>query len=341
MSEEILDEYDALIESEVSRYFSRAREEAARYHPFMGRVYENLAEYVLRKGRRLATTSALLVYTGFKGEMDAYARTLGLALELYRHAILVHDDLVDRDEERRGGRALHRLFDLGEGFGEAAAIFAGNMLYAMALEALEDIPKSEELRNLFARAYREVNESQVLDAYFEHIEPSVEEWYAMASRRAPSLFRLTLLAGATLAEAGKEDREHLEKVGTEIGYAFDIQDDIIGTFATREQYGREPGRDVLRGKKPLHIALAMKLAANDEREELRRILASRSAGEAEVERVKELVRSCGALDTAKDIARKHAERAKAEIEKTSLSGEVKEVFAGFIDYVAESLEWYA
>lgn len=52
MREEILDKYDALIKSEVRRYFSRAREEAARYHPFMGRVYENLAEYVLRKGRR-------------------------------------------------------------------------------------------------------------------------------------------------------------------------------------------------------------------------------------------------------------------------------------------------
>jgi geranylgeranyl diphosphate synthase type II len=340
MSEEILDEYDALIEGEVRRYFSRAREEAKRYHPFMGRVYESLAEYVLRKGRRLAATSALLVYAGFKGEIDAPAKRLGLALELYRHAILAHDDLVDRDEERRGGRALHRIFK-PQAFGEAVAIFAGNMLYAMALEVLENLPEERKLRSLFAHAYREVNESQVLDAYFEHRKPSVEEWYAMASRRAPSLFRLTLLAGAVLAGAGKGEIKHLERAGTEIGYAFDIQDDIIGTFATREQYGREPGGDVLRGKKPLHIALALKLAAKDEREELRRILASRSAGRREVERVKELVRGCGALDEAKRIARWHAENAKAEIGKTSLSREVKQVFAGFIDYVAESLEWYA
>ncbi|WP_456473920.1 polyprenyl synthetase family protein [Candidatus Pyrohabitans sp.] len=340
MGEEILDEYDAVIENEVRLYFSRAKEEAS-YHPFLGRLYENLAEYVLRRGRRLATTSALLVYSGIRGGVDANARTLALALELYRHAILLHDDLVDGDEERRGGKAFHRLFGLGEGFGEAAAVFTGNMLYAMAFEVLEDVPKSEELRRLFARAYREVNESQVLDAYFEHVEPSVEEWYAMASRRAPSLFRLTLLAGAVLAEAGREDREHLERAGTEIGYAFDIQDDIIGTFATREQYGREPGGDVLRGKKPLHIALALELAPEKEREELRRILASRSAGRAEIERVKEIVRSCGALDEAKRIAGQHAAGAKTEIGKTSLSEEVKQVFAGFIDYVAESLEWYA
>ena len=340
MGEEVLDKYDALIESDVRRYFSGAVEEATRYHPFMGRVYENLAEYVLRKGRRLATTSALLVYSGLRGKVDADVRTLALALELYRHAILVHDDLVDRDEERRGGKALHRLFEPEE-FGEAVAVFAGNILYAMALEVLEDVPKSEELRRLFACAYREVNESQVLDAYFEHIEPSVEEWYAMASRRAPSLFRLTLLAGAVLAEAGKEDREHLKRAGEEIGYAFDIQDDIIGTFATREQYGREPGGDVLRGKKPLHIALALELAPEKERGELRRILASRGAGRREVERVKEIVRECGALDEAKCIAEEHAERAKAEIGKTSLSREVKQVFAVFIDYVAESLEWYA
>ncbi len=338
--DELLDRYDALIESEVRRYFSRAREEAARYHPFMGRVYDSLAEYVLRKGRRLATTSALLVYAGFKGGVDAPARALALALELYRHAILAHDDLVDRDEERRGGKAFHRLFE-PQAFGEAVAVFAGNMLYAMALEVLEDLPKAEELRSLFAHAYREVNESQVLDARFEHVEPSVEEWYAMASRRAPSLFRLTLLAGAVLAGAGKEDREHLERAGTEIGYAFDIQDDIIGTFATREQYGREPGMDVLRGKKPLHIALALKLAANDEREELRRILASRGASRREVERVKEIVRGCGALNEAKRIAGQHAQNAKAEIGKTSLSREVKQVFASFIDYVAQSLEWYA
>ena len=337
---DVLDEYDVLIEREVKRYFSQATEEARRYHPFIGRLYEVLAEYVLRKGRRLATTSALLVYSGYAGGVDDAARKLGLALELYRHAILVHDDLVDRDSERRGGKALHLLFE-PESFGEAAAIFAGNMLYAMALEVLEGAPKFSKLRSLLARAYREVNESQVLDAYFEQTEPSVEEWYAMASRRAPSLFRLTLLAGATLAGAEQREREILQRAGTEIGYAFDIQDDIIGTFATREQYGREPGGDVLRGKKPLHIVLAFKLAPENEREELRRILASHSAGEAEVERVREIVRGCGALDEAKRIAGQHASRAKAEIAKTTLSDEVKQTFAGFIDYVAESLDWYA
>jgi len=334
---DVLDEYDALIEREVKRYFSQATEEARRYHPFIGRLYEVLAEYVLRKGRRLATTSALLVYSGYAGEVDDAARKLGLALELYRHAILAHDDLVDRDSERRGGKALHLIFE-PENFGEAVAIFAGNMLYAMALEVAQ---KFSKLQSLLARAYREVNESQVLDAYFEQSEPSVEEWYAMASRRAPSLFRLTLLAGATLAGAEQREREILRRAGAEIGYAFDIQDDIIGTFATREQYGREPGGDVRRGKKPLHIVLAFKLAPKNEREELRRILASHSAGEAEIERVREIVRDCGALDEAKRIAEQHASRAKAEIAKTTLSEEVKRTFAGFIDYVAESLDWYA
>jgi geranylgeranyl diphosphate synthase type II len=86
-----------------------------------------------------------------------------------------------------------------------------------------------------------VNESQVLDLLFEYKTPDVNEWYVMASKRAASLFKASLLVGAVLADASEKDLRLLGEAAEHIGYCFDIQDDIIDTFASEEQYGRRPG----------------------------------------------------------------------------------------------------
>lgn len=108
--------------------------------------------------------------------------------------------------------------------------------------------------------FKEVNESQILDLLFEYKDVDVGEWYTMASKRAASLFKTTTLTGAILANAPPEDIGLLKEVGMHIGYAFNIQDDIIDLFASKKQYGRDPGRDVLFEK-----ALNLRLRTDKER----------------------------------------------------------------------------
>jgi len=250
------------------------------------------------------------------------------------------------DDMRRGRRAFHRLFleEYDERFGEGTAIFFGNIFYSEALKLLfkTRVEKKRLLKviELISTGYKEVNESQVLDLLFEYKEPNIMEWEIMASKRAASLFKVNMLTGAILGGATPKELRFVEEGAIHIGYSFDIQDDIIGTFATEEQYGRLPGGDIILGKKPLHIVYAYQLAEGREREKLRKLLANKMMDEDHVERVKEIVKSCGALDKAKERSKEHGKTALKIVQKTSMNNYAKKFFMGLIEYVLESLDWY-
>ena len=99
-------------------------------------------------------------------------------MELYRHSILIHDDIVDAEEQRRGGDTLHKTLGKGfdERFGVGSALFAGNILYARALESVLESGFDQKMLldvlRLLATEYKAVNESQILDMLFEYKEPT-------------------------------------------------------------------------------------------------------------------------------------------------------------------------
>ncbi len=338
----MLDSFGSIIEEDLKQQLKHAVKEGMDYHPFVGKTYSAIEDYVIRGGRRLASCSTLIVYKGYTGQIDDRIVKAGSAIEFYRHSILAHDDIVDIEMTRRGGKTLHRLLEEGydERFGVGTAIFAGNMLYSLALESVlqsgfED-HKLKDAVDLLSSDYRDLNESQILDLLFEYRTPSPEEWNVMTSKRASSLFRISMLTGAILASAPAKDRVLLETAAEHIGFAFDIQDDIIDTFASEEQYGREPGGDILKRKKPLHVILAM---------QKEKTIESLMSGEAAIAKedipgIKELIRGCGALDEAKSISRAHAKEAERLIVQTDMSSDTKEFFIVLINYVVDSLDWY-
>ena len=339
---EVLDSYGEIIEDDLKRRLDEMVRDGKRYHPFLGEVYDAAREFVLRGGRRLSAVSTLIVYQGFSGRIDDRIVPVCSAIELYRHSILIHDDIVDAEEMRRGEKTLHRIFagGLDERFGLACAMFAGNILYALAIEILLksgfDSDRTVEAAKLLATEFRAVNESQILDMLFEYRDPDVSEWTVMADRRAASLFKASMITGGLLASASRKDQELLLEASRHIGFAFDIQDDIIDTFATEEQYGRVPCGDIGKRKKPLHVILALRKESR-----LAEIMQEgRSLGCKEIEYAQSLIRDCGALDEAKSISREHAAQAEKLILKTEMNQEAKDFFVSFIRFVDESLDWY-
>jgi len=344
--EKTLERYGAMIEEKLKDYFEGAVKEAKGYHPFIGKVYSDLEEFVLRRGKRLASCSTLLTYEGYTDKVDDSILSVCVGIEIYRHCILVHDDLVDMDNLRRGGKTLHRMFmeNYDERFGDGTAIFLGNIAYALAMRPILDsgFPEEKVAKSLLllSRGYREVNESQILDLIFEYEDVDVNEWCIMASKRAASLFKVTVLTGAILGCAPKNDLRILEEAAVNIGYAFDIQDDIIDTFASEEQYGRTPCGDIVLGKKPLHVIYALKSKDREKSRTLRGLLGKRRLSQHDTDLIRVMIRESGGLDAAKDASKKHAEEARALISQTSLHSDVKEFFNSFIDYIEESLDWY-
>lgn len=347
--EKTLDNYGREIEEPLKKFLDKAVKEAEDYHPFIANVYSDIAEFVLRKGKRLASCSTLLTYKGYVEKFDDRILGVCVGIELYRHAILVHDDLVDMDKVRRGGSTLHEKFmknykPYTPRFGEGTAIFAGNIAYCLALKSIIDSgfpeKKIKKVLRLLSEGYREVNESQILDLLFEFKDVDVEEWQVMAVKRAASLFKVTMLVGAVLGDAPEKDCSILGEAAENMGYSFDIQDDIIDSFAPRDQYGRPPCLDIATGKKPLHIICALNSENKEKSEALRCLLGKTNLNRGDIELVRTLLRESGGLNAAKKTSRKHAEEAKALLTKTVLNDEVKAFFKSFIEYIEESLHWY-
>lgn len=338
-----------VIEECLKKKLAEAVKESGRYHPFIANVYSDLEEFVLRKGKRLASCSTLLTYKGYRGIIDEKILNVCVGIELYRHAILVHDDLVDMDNLRRGGSTLHkklmnRYDPFTPRFGEGTAVFAGNIAFSLALRfiTVSGFPEEKivELLLLLSKGYREVNESQILDLLFEFKNVDVCEWTVMAANRAASLFKVTMLAGAVLGGAPEKDYSLLGKAAENMGYSFDIQDDIIDSFAPQDQYGRPPCLDVSTGKKPLHVIYALNSEDKEKSEALRCLLGKKNLNQGEIELVRKVLRESGGLEAAKRTSREHAEEAKALLAKTSLSDETKDFFKNFISYIEKSLGWY-
>jgi len=343
--EKVIDRYGSLIEEKISEYFSEVSSKAYLYHPFIADVYATLKDFVFRKGKRLASCSTLLTYSGYTNMIDDQILRVSVGIELYRHCILIHDDLIDRDDFRRGEKTVHKIFSErhDERFGEGIAVFLGDIVYALAVEAIMSSGFKEDrltrVLHIISKGYREVNESQILDLLFESKDVDMDEWYFMASKRAASLFKVTMLVGAILGGAPERDLRILEEAATNIGYAFDIQDDIIDTYASADQYGRPACSDLMLGKKPLHVVCALGSKSREKSEALKRLLGKKFTAE-EVELARLIIKECGGLETAKERSNMHAEKAKKLIAKTSLNEETKKFFGSFINYIEESLEWY-
>ena len=344
--EETLEDYEVMIEEKLKEYFNELRRDARRYHPFIDDVYSNLEEYVLRRGKRLASCSTFLTYKGYTGKADDNILRVCVGIEIYRHCILVHDDLVDMDTFRRGGRTIHQTFmeTYGRRFGDSVAVFLGNIAYSLASHAIIDsgFPEEKIVKSLLllSKGYREVNESQILDLLFEYKNVDLDEWRIMASKRAASLFKVTMLTGAILSDAPEKDLKRLEEAAVNIGYAFDIQDDIIDTFADEKQYGRPPCRDIILGKKPLHVICALNSTDPEGSRALKALLGKKSLNLDDISLVRDLIRKSGGLEAAKTVSRRHAETAKRLIAQTNMRDDVKEFFSSLISYIEESLDWY-
>ena len=347
--EKTLDKYGTMIEERLRTFLDENVKEAGDYHPFIENVYSDIEEFVLRKGKRLASCSTLLTYKGYTGEVDEKILKVCVGVELYRQAILVHDDLVDMDNTRRGGSTLHKKFmnrysSCDKRFGDGTAVFAGNIVYALAIRAMMESGFPQEAVNMVVRltseGYQDVNESQILDLLFEQKDVSVDEWTVMASKRAATLFIVTLFTGAILAGAPEDDLSLLSEAAESMGYSFDIQDDIIDSFAKKEDYGRSSCLDISKNKKPLHIVHALHSKDPKTSEALNSLLGKQFLSVEEKELARNLLRESGGLDAAKQESKKYAKQARALITKTSLTEDVKEFFNSFILYIEESLNWY-
>lgn len=266
VSQALHDKMDALLphpDGEASNVISFAdRNSEAQRAPRGGeaRVMEAMRYSALSGGKRLRPFLTVSSAELFGVSRDASLYTAA-AIEFVHTYSLIHDDLpaMDDDDFRRGQPSCHKKYD------EATAILAGDALLTLSFEllAMDDVHtdaavRCELIRSLaYAAGSRGMVGGQMLDMEAEHKRLSVDEIIRLQRLKTGEMFAVSCEAGAILGKAPRPQRNALQRYAHDIGLAFQITDDLLDAEGTREQTGKEVGRDRELGKATLVEALGI------------------------------------------------------------------------------------
>jgi len=286
----------------------------ARVHGEPGELY-NAALHLIRAGGKRLRPVIVVAAAEALGEEAEKALPFAVAVELVHNFTLVHDDIMDRDEFRRGVPTVHKLW------GEPLAITAGDLLYAKAFEALTDahdkgVPAERVTKavRVLAKASSIIAEGQAMDMMFEEEEyVDIEDYLKMIYKKTGALFEASAVLGGLVATDDENILSSLASYGKSLGIAFQIRDDILGIMGKEEELGKPVGSDVREGKKTLPILYALGRLEGEAREKLEKVLGNRDAGREEIEEVARLIKESGAIEYAEELARRYSEQALAAL----------------------------
>lgn len=252
-------------------------------------------------GKRLRPRLVLLGAALCGGDPEK-ALSAGVAMELLHNFTLIHDDIMDNADTRRGKPTVFRKW------GIPLAILSGDMAFGLAYEQLQtyaDDPEIDKARftailRLFQTAVREVCEGQAYDIKFERVdEVSIGSYLEMIRQKTAALLSASLAIGGTVAGGNADQIDHLERLGTEAGVAFQIQDDLLDVVADPQKFGKMVGGDIREGKKTWLMIKALERSSPSDRELLLHVVASKSASDTQISDIIRLYNETGVIEDAK------------------------------------------
>lgn len=288
------------------------------------KLYQAMQHLPMAGGKRLRPILAIISCEAV-GEDGKKAIPFGVALELIHTFTLVHDDIMDRDEERRGIPSVHKKF------GEATAILAGDALFAKAFEVASEIKENVSIlvKNIATMA-REICEGQQMDMSFEEMEEvSEEDFLKMIEKKTAKMFEHAAYGGAIIGGGSDEETLALRSYGRNLGMAFQIWDDYIDIMG--KKIGKPIGSDIREGKKTLMFIHAQKTPY---KEKLAKLYGKKEATEEEINSVIEIFKEAGSLDYAKNKAFAFANEAKKCLDKLKES-KAKEELMKLADFAVK------
>lgn len=226
-------------------------------------------EYVLSLGgKRIRPTLMLMAYELYKNDVDKILDQ-AVGIEIYHNFTLLHDDLMDCADKRRGNPTVHVKWDNNK------AILSGDAMTVLAYEYLSTCDSSllSQVMMVFNNTAMEICEGQELDMEFESRNNVTEEEYVeMIRLKTAVLLAGSLKIGAILAGASEEDASQLYCFGIQIGLAFQLQDDYLDVYGNTANFGKNIGGDILCNKKTYMLIKALSLANEEQLAELNKWL---------------------------------------------------------------------
>ncbi|MEI8096606.1 MAG: polyprenyl synthetase family protein, partial [Candidatus Moraniibacteriota bacterium] len=322
-----LKEFKARLDPKIGAYFDIAIEKAIKEDVFVADALKYSQAFVLAGGKRLRAAFMYYGYIGAGGKEEEEMLKTSMSIELIHAFLLVHDDIIDKDDTRHGIATFHQHYaDIGkllfpgknnEHFGNSIAIVIGDMLGAFGNDIIfsSAFPLEQKFKALLKLqdivSYTVIG--QVRDVYIEYVGSASEAEILSMYRNKTAKYTVEgpLYLGALLAGASKELLNGFSAYSIPLGIAFQIQDDILGIFGNEKRIGKPVGSDIAEGKITLLVSRALRDGTFVQKKRIMKILSlGEELQEKEIEEFRSIIKDTGALDGTKQLAGEYIEEGK-------------------------------
>ena len=291
-------------------------------------LYEPV-EYVLSiGGKRIRPVLTLMGYNLWKEDPERILMP-AVGLETYHNYTLLHDDLMDNADMRRGHETVHRRWDANK------AILSGDSMLVLAYQRMQQVPaeKLPAVLNLFTETALEIGEGQEYDMTFETRNDVTEnEYIEMIRLKTSVLLACALKTGALLADAPQEDAERLYRVGELVGLAFQLQDDLLDVYGDPAVFGKAIGGDITSNKKTYMLINAFNRANDKQRAELTRWIDAKTFNrEVKVAEVTRLYDEIGIRQLCEEKINYYFELARKTLDQVNVAEDRKTQLRAYMD----------
>ena len=276
-------------------------------------------------GKRLRPTLVLMTAEAF-GQDPRKAVRPALGIEMFHNFTLLHDDVMDKSDTRRGRPTVHAKWDAN------TAVLSGDTMLTLATKMISEVDDAilRPVLDTFNDQALRVYEGQRLDMDFEQKEVvGLEEYIDMIKAKTGALLGGAAKIGALIGGASKEDADRMYDFGVMLGVAFQIEDDYLDTFGNADTFGKPIGGDINNNKKTFLMVKALSLGGANA--EALKVAMKMPEGPTKVKTVTRIYEAMGMPAISKSEAAAYASKALAAIKKTSLSDEAREAYRKLIE----------
>jgi geranylgeranyl diphosphate synthase type II len=293
-------------------------------------LYEPVRYILTLGGKRLRPALVILACDLFEGDVDS-AIVPAVAIEVFHNFTLLHDDIMDRSELRRGSPTVHVKYN------ENVAILSGDVMSILASRLMNQAPGVvlNVVHDVFTRTAMQVCEGQQMDMNFEERLTVTEDQYLqMIELKTAVLIAASLKIGAILGGSSQKDAEDLYEFGRNLGIAFQLQDDMLDTFGDPGLIGKKLGTDIVDNKKTFLVIQALEQASSSQKKELTRWLSKKDFDPKEkVAALTELFDQLNIKEVTEKRIRNYYDLALASLERLNGPEERKTELLNFASFL--------
>ena len=285
-------------------------------------------EYFLTIGGKRIRPVMCMMGNELFSDIHPDAFVVARAIELFHNFTLVHDDMMDEANLRRGMPTVHTKYDSN------TALLVGDVMLIRAYEFLQNVQPSylPKILKIFNKTAREVCEGQQLDMDFSKMEQvNMEQYIHMITLKTSVLLAASLEIGAIIGGASESNCHHLYEFGKKVGIAFQIQDDYLDAYGDAAIFGKEPGGDIKQNKKTFLLLHALSVADKEQSEALELLLKNDDA--QKVDKVLAIFNECGVGAWAENLKAKYLQEAFDHLESIAVVSARKQPLIDLANYL--------